>query len=179
MINKYINKDYINNSSDIKALIKEDYLQNIINNLNKDKYIKITSKLIHNKKKINQLEQFIFNLDNYITYIKQSVHINPLELRYIINLTLNNKYIKILYSDLYYYDNTEKYINNFQKIFMHKYKKNIKYISKYTKVKNRNYKELVNFLNTHKKRTYCYFENITINNMNFYISIISQLENII
>ena len=177
MINKYLNLNYINNSSDIKALVNEKYIKDIINKLDKNKYIYVTSHLIHKKKKINQIEQFMFNLDNYITYIKQLVHISPLELRYIINLTLNNKYIKLFYSSLYYYDNVDEYIKIFKKIFMFNYIKNLKIISNYIHIKKRNFNEFINFINSHKKRTYCYFENITINNMNFYISIIEELEN--
>ena len=75
MINKYINKDYINNLSDIKAFINDNEFLIIINKLNNKKYIKVTSNLIHKSNKINQIEQFIFNLDNYITYIKQLIHI--------------------------------------------------------------------------------------------------------
>ena len=178
MINKYISKPYINNSSDILSFLNDNNFQNILSKLNKNKIIKVSSKLIHKQEYINQLEQFIFNLDNYISYIKQSIHINPLELRYIINLTLYNKYNKCLYMDLYYYDNVDIYIKNFKKMFMHNYLKNIKLISKYTSVKKRNFNELVEIINTNKKRTYCYFENINNNNMNFYLSIIESLEQI-
>ena len=176
MINKYINKDYIKNLSDIKAFINDKEFLIIINKLNKKKYIKVTSNLIHKSNKINQIEQFIFNLDNYITYIKQLIHINPIELRYILKLTLYNKYNKILYSDLYYYDNVELYQIIFKNMFMCNYLNNIKLIKKYIKIKKRSFNELINIINEHKKRTYCYFENITNNNMNFYLPIIESIE---
>ena len=83
----------------------------------------------------------------------------------------------MFYSSLYYYDNVDEYIKIFKKIFMFNYLKNLKIISNYTHIKKRNFNEFINFINSHKKRTYCYFENITINNMNFYISIIEELEN--
>ena len=176
MINKYINKDYINNLSDIKAFINDKEFLIIINKLNNKKYIKVTSNLIHKSNKIIQIEQFIFNLDNYITYIKQLIHINPIELRYILKLTLYNKYNKILYSDLYYYDNVELYQIIFKNMFMCNYLNNIKLIKKYIKIKKRSFNELINIINEHKKRTYCYFENITNNNMNFYLPIIESIE---
>ena len=172
MINKYINKQYINNYSDILCFSNDKEFQNIINKLNKNKYIKVTSKLIHKTNEINQIEQFIFNLDNYITYIKQIIHINPLELRYIINLTLYNKYNKILYSNLYYYSNVNKYIKEFQNMFMYTYKINIKKLN----IKEKTFNELIKLINLNIKRTYCYFENITNNNMNFYSSIIEEIE---
>lgn len=176
MINKYINKEYINNYSDIKSFINDEEFSIILNKLNTKKYIKVTSNLIHKTNKINQIEQFIFNLDNYITYIKQLVHINPIELRYILKLTLYNKYNKILYSDLYYYDYVELYQVKFENMFMHNYLNNIKFIKKFIKIKKRNFNELINIINKHKKRTYCYFENITNNNMNFYLPIIESIE---
>ena len=177
MINKYINKDYINNSSDIKAFINDEEFKEIIKKLDNKKYIKVTSKLIHKKSKINQIEQFIFNLDNYISYIKQLIHINPIELRYILKLTLNNKHNKILYSDLYYYDYIELYQIKFESMFMYNYINNIKLLKKYIKINKRKFNELILIINTHKKRTYCYFENINNNNMNFYLPIIESIEN--
>ena len=79
MINKYINKDYINNSSDIKSFLNDEKFLKLLNKTNNKKYVKVTSNLIHKANKISQTEQFIFNLDNYITYIKQLIHINPIE----------------------------------------------------------------------------------------------------
>lgn len=176
MINKYINKDYINNSSDIKSFLNDEKFLKLLNKTNNKKYVKVTSNLIHKANKISQTEQFIFNLDNYITYIKQLIHINPIELRYILSLTLYNKYNKILYSDLYYYDYVELYQIKFERMFMHNYLNNIKFIKGKTKIKKRNFKDLIYIINTHKKRTYCYFENINNNNMNFYLPIIESIE---
>ena len=73
MIDKYIYKKYINNSSDIKSFENDLEFKNIIKILNENKHIKVTSNLIHKENQINQIEQFIFNLDNYITYIKQKI----------------------------------------------------------------------------------------------------------
>lgn len=174
MIDKYIHQEYINNYTDILCFSKDNKFQKIIEKLDKNKVIKVTSNLIHKTKEIDQIEQFIFNLDNYITYIKQFIHISPLELRYIINLTIYNKYNKILYSNLYYYSNIEKYNKEFQKMFMYKYNINKNKI----KYKKRTFNELIYLINTQQKRTYCYFENITSSNMNFYLSIIEEIESI-
>lgn len=172
MINKYLNKTYINNYSDIICFSKDNKFQKILSNLNENKTIKVTSNLIHKESEINQIEQFIFNLDNYITYLKQLIHITPLELRYIINLTIYNKHNKILYSDLYYYSNIDKYNSEFKKMFMFNYNKNRKKLN----LPKRNFNELIKLINKHKKRTYCYFENITNNNMILYTSIIEEIE---
>lgn len=164
MIKKYIYKNYINNSSDIYSFSKDKEFVQLINNLNKNHYIKVTSKLIHKTDKINQIEQFIFNLDNYITYIKQNIFINQIELKYIINQTIYNKYNKILYSDIYYYDNIDLYINNFKKMFMYNYINN----SKILNIKPKNFINFCNTINNHKKRVYCYFELINNNDKHLF-----------
>lgn len=164
MIKKYIYKNYINNSSDIYSFSKDNEFVQLINNLNKKHYIKVTSNLIHKTDEINQIEQFIFNLDNYITYIKQNIFINQIELKYIINQTIYNKYNKILYSDIYYYDNIDLYINNFKKMFMYNYINN----SKTLNIKPKNFINFCNTINNHKKRVYCYFELINNNDKHLF-----------
>lgn len=164
MINKYIEKIYINNMSDIKIYSKDKEFKKIISKLDQEKHIKVTSNLIHKEKEINQIEQFIFNLDNYITFIKQNIFINQTELKYIISLTIYNKYNKILYSDLYYYDNVDLYIKEFKKMFMHNYIRNAKILNKEIK----NFKELCTMINNNKKRIYCYFDEINNNNILLY-----------
>ena len=177
-LNKYLNKKYINNYSEIKSYSNDKEFIDLTSNINEKLYITVTSNLIHKTNKINQIEQFIFNLDNYITYIKQFIHINPLQLKYLINLTIYNKYNKILYSNLYYYNNIEKYHKEFEKMFVYNYNINRKKLYKELKIKKRNFIELVNYINSHKKRTHYYFENISNNNMFFYIQIIQYLEEI-
>ena len=174
MITKYIEKNYINNYSDIKSFSNDKEFNKIINKLDVNKKIKIKKSLIHKESEINQIEQFIFNLDNYISYIKDNIHINSQEIKYIINLTLYNKYNKILYSDMYYYTNEELYIKEFNKLFMNNYNKNKKLLN----LKNLSFKELITIINIHKKRTYCLFEKINNNNMNFYKSLIDSIEQI-
>lgn len=172
MIKEYIQKDYINNYSEINSFSNDKEFKQIINKLDRNIKIKVTSNLIHKENDINQLEQFIFNLDNYITYIKQFIHINQLELKYLLNQTIYNEHNKILYSNLYYYDNVDLYIKEFQKMFMYKYLKNTKLLN----IEQKTFDSLVNHINTHKKRTYCYFENIKDDNISFYKTIINDLE---
>lgn len=178
MILKYINKSYINNSSDILSFYKDIEFKKIISSLDENKLIKVTSHLIHKDKYINQVEQFIFNLDNYISFIKEKIFIKPLELRYIISLTLFNKNNKILYSDLYYYSNLKIYQKAFIKLFMYQYEKNIKIISKDLIIIKRDFNSLIKIINN-KKRTYVYFEKITNNNMPFYLPIYEDLESML
>ena len=175
MINKYLNKQYINNESDIKELFNNKKYIDIFNSIN-DENIIFKSNLIHKNKTISLKEQFIFNIDNYITFIKQFIFINPLELRYIISLTLNKNVKKLLISK-YYYDNIDYYNDLYKKIFMSNYLENVSKLSKYINIKTRNFDELVKLINN-KKRVYSYFEPINNKNINFICEIIKSIEDI-
>lgn len=170
--------EFINNYSDIQALLNEKFIQKIINDINNNTYVNITTKLIHKKEKLTMYEQFIFNLDNYITFIKEKLLLNPLQLRYIILLTVNNKFNKILTNKIYYYENIELYNQEFIKLFMYNYKKNIKYLKKYLNIKELEFEELVKKLNKQNKKAFIYFEKINASNINYYLPIIEYLENI-
>ena len=175
MINEYLNKKYINNESDIKKLFNNKKYIDIFNSIN-DENIIFKSNLIHKNKTISLKEQFIFNIDNYITFIKQFIFINPLELRYIISLTLNKNVKKLLISK-YYYDNIDYYNDLYKKIFMSNYLENVSKLSKYINIKTRNFDELVKLINN-KKRVYSYFEPINNKNINFICEIIKSIEDI-
>ena len=171
-----IRYSYINNLSDIIEFLKDKNLFKLFDSLGNDK-IKVTSNLIHKTNYISIREQFIFNLDNYITFIKDKLHLNQQEVKYIISLTLNNRYNKILYHNKYYYSDINYYHKQFVNMFMFEYKKNISFLKKYIPIKEKSFDELISLMNN-KKRSYCYFEKININNMNFYLPIIKLIENI-
>ena len=156
-------------------MIKNKKYIDIFNSIN-DENIIFKSNLIHKNKTISLKEQFIFNIDNYITFIKQFIFINPLELRYIISLTLNKNVKKLLISK-YYYDNIDYYNDLYKKIFMSNYLENVSKLSKYINIKTRNFDELVKLINN-KKRVYSYFEPINNKNINFICEIIKSIEDI-
>lgn len=170
---EYLLNPYINNASDINAFLQDHLLDNL---LIKTKYkeIKIHSHLIHQENQINIYEQIIFNIDNYITFIKSYLKINELEIRYIISLTLHNSNLDTFLSDKYYYNDIEYYNNKFIHIFMNKYLNNIKLIKKYINIKKFNFKELCNFINTNKK-AHIFFEPIEENNVQYYINLIRSI----
>ncbi len=174
-INSILLKDCINNSSDIKALLKNKSISKLINRIDNNKIVKVNSHLIH-KNNIFQIEQFIFNLDNYISFIKSLLNINSLEIRYIIDLTLDNKYNKILLSNIYFYDNKDFYINNFKKLFMYKYIKNINILKKYISINKLSFDNLIIKLNQSKNKAHFYFEDIC-KNLPYYVDIVNYLEN--
>ena len=129
-ITKY---DYLNNISDILSYLKEDKFIKLLNNID-NTTINIKNRLLHNNI-ITHQELFYFNLDNYISFIKNKLLINELEIRYIISLTLYNKYNKILYSKVYYYDNPDYYHKEYIKMFMYNYNKNYTFLEKYISLK--------------------------------------------
>ncbi len=167
-ISKILLNKFIINSSDILELTSNDEFKNKLDNLNINEIINIKSKLIH-KKDISLLEVIIFNIDNYISYLKNILEINQLQIRYIAYLTMyENNY---LFDKLYYYDNIEYYNNIFKEIFYQKYKNNYKILSKFKNIPMYSYKELISKINKNKNRAYAYFENINQNNTLYYLNI--------
>lgn len=173
MIKDVLLKDYINNASDIIALSKNDNFSKLLNNIGKD-IITIKSHLVH-KEDITHLEQFIFNLDMYISFIKNTLNISQQEIRCIVDLTIydNND---ILFDKTYYYDNQDKYINGFKKLLLDKYLDNYSILNKYIEIKKYNFEELINKLNQIKNKAHFYFEDIN-KNLPYFIEIIDYLEN--
>ena len=170
-------KNILNNISDINSIMDEKGFKTLLDKTKSNKKIYIKNDLIHDHP-LSMEEQLLFNIDCYISFLKSKLFIDQLELRYIINLTIYNRYNRVLLSDTYYYDNPNYYQKEFIKMFMYKYLKNYTFLSKYIDSKKRSFEELVNILNKHKKRTYIYFEDINLNNMNFYIPLIQKLESI-
>ena len=167
-INKILLNKFIINSSDILELTSNDEFKNKLDNLNINEIINIKSKLIH-KKDISLLEVIIFNIDNYISYLKNILEINQLQIRYIAYLTIyENNY---LFDKLYYYDNIEYYNNIFKEIFYQKYNNNYKILSKFKNIPMYSYEELISKINKNKNRAYAYFENINQNNALYYLNI--------
>lgn len=170
-----LDNNIINNISDIICISKSESFNSLIKKLSNNK-IKVSSNLIHKKKYITSYEQFIFNLDNYISFLKNILFINPLEIRLIVELTIYNKCNSILFSDIYYYQNVEFYITGYKKMFMFNYKKNYNILKKFIHIKKLSFDELIIKLNKIKNKAHYYFENIN-NNLPYYISIIDYLEN--
>lgn len=173
MIDKYIYKSYINNSSDIQAFLNDKLFDKEIYLLN-NRYIKVTSHLIHKENYITDYEQLIFNIDNYISFIKSFININEIKLRYILSNTFNNKYCYVLISDKYYYQNIDYYNNQFIKIFMYKYNVNIKILQKHLKINKLSFTELCHYINSNKQ-AHILFEDINEKNIFFYIRLIKSI----
>ena len=171
--NEYLLKPYINNASDINTFLQDHSLEELFNRTNY-KEIEIKSHLIHKLDHINVYEQIIFNIDNYISFIKSHLKINQLEIRYIISLTLYNNNLDIFLDNKYYYENIEYYNKKFIKLFMNNYIKNIKLLKKYINITELTFLELCNFINENKK-AYIFFEHIEENNMQYYINLIRSI----
>ncbi len=169
----------LNNLSEIYSLLENSVLKNKIVSVNKNEMIEVKSHLIHKENCISYYDNIIFNLDNYISFIKNYLFINPFELKYILELTINSNLNNIFFDKSYYYDNINYYQDEFTKLFMYKYEINYNLLRKYVNIKHRNFLELVNNINKHKKRAYSYFEDINQKNLLFHISIIENLEDVI
>lgn len=172
-VEKYIYNKSINNISDLISLYNDHYLDNIL--VNNDKLIKVDSLLIKNSILIHLNQQIIFNIDNYISYIKSLLNINQLEIRYIISLTLNNKYNYIFRSNKYYPDYIDIYHRIFKKIFLYNYNFN-KNILIANNIKIHSFNNLINIINNNKKRSFVYFEKIDEQNFSLNINILKQIE---
>lgn len=175
MIKDILLNDYINNSSDILALSNTQEFKHLLNKISNNN-IEIHSNLIHKSKTINSKEQFIFNLDNYISFLKEKLLLNQFEIKVITELTIYNKENSILFNKIYYYDDIELYIKGFKKMLMYNYLKNHNILKKYIKIKKMNFDELIIKLNALKNKAHYYLENIN-NNLPYYIGIIDYLEN--
>lgn len=174
MINEILLNDYLNNSSDILSLSKDERFNKIIDSIDKNTTVPVKSKLIH-KNDITYLEQILFNLDMYISFLKNNLNLNQQEIRYIVDLTIFNDN-DILLDKEYYYDNKDKYIEGFKKMLMSKYLDNYNILKKHINIKKMNFYELITKLNKIKNKAHFYFEDIN-KNLPYYINIIDYLEN--
>lgn len=172
-IEKYIYDENNNNISDLISLYKDGFLNELLILNSYD--IKVKSILIKNQTIVNINYQIISNLDKYISYVKEILKIDQLLIRYIISLTINNKYNKILKSDKYFSDNLNFYLKNFNKMLFYNYNKNYKLL-RYHQVSYHNINDLISIINKNKKKAFVYFEEINKQNLNYYLSIINYIE---
>ena len=172
-IEKYIYNDDNNNISDLITLYKDGYLKKIIetNPYN----IKISSTLDKNSKEIDINYQIISNLDNYISYVKSILLIDQQLIRYIISITIDNKFNKIFKSNKYFPDNINYYQDNFNKMLFFNYNKNYKILKNFN-IKYHKSSELISIINQNKKKAFVYFEIINKQNLNLYLNIIEYIE---
>lgn len=172
-IEKYIYNENNNNISDLISLYKDGFLDKLL--IKKSYNIKIKAILIKNCKEVDINYQIISNLDKYISYVKNTLLIDQLLIRYIVSLTINNKYNRILKSNKYFPDNSNIYNQNFEKMLFLNYKKNYSLLKKYN-IKFHDNNELIDIINRHKKKAFVYFEIINKQNLNFYFNIIDYIE---
>ncbi len=173
-LNRYLLNESINNSSDIYSLSKDDEFMNLINSC-QNKKIKINSRLVHMKDFLTSIENLIYNIDQYISFVKNIFRINQLEVRYIVRLTLYNN-PNIMNSNVYFYDNEEFYLKYFKQMLISKYKKNAKLLRKYNPDINiYNFEKLTSVVNNNTK-PYILFEDINLNNIDFYLTLWDKIK---
>ena len=86
-VNKILLNEYIINSSDLLEITNSSEFLNMIKNVDINKEIIVKSKLIH-KNNISLLETILFGIDNYLSFLKNILNVNQLEIRYIAMLTM-------------------------------------------------------------------------------------------
>lgn len=172
-IEKYIYNENNNNISDLISLYNDGFLDKLL--IKKSYNIKIKAILIKNCKEVDINCQIISNLDKYISYVKNTLLIDQLLIRYIVSLTIDNKYNRILKSNKYFPDNSNIYKQNFEKMLFLNYKKNYSLLKKYN-IKFHDNNELIDIINRHKKKAFVYFEIINKQNLKFYFNIIDYIE---
>ena len=88
-VNKILLNEYIINSSDLLEITNSSEFLNMIKDVDINKEIIVKSKLIH-KNNISLLESILFGIDNYLSFLKNILNVNQLEIRYIAMLTIFN-----------------------------------------------------------------------------------------
>ena len=88
-VNKILLNEYIINSSDLLEITNSSEFLNMIKDVDINKEIIVKSKLIH-KNNISLLETILFGIDNYLSFLKNILNVNQLEIRYIAMLTIFN-----------------------------------------------------------------------------------------
>lgn len=116
------------NIGEMYRLLSTEAGHKAVKNIKEGK-IKLLGKLKYGKDEITLEEKFLENLDNYITYVKDNYFVNSIEQFILIELSLNNKYANILYSDIDYYNdfNYQIYHNEYKKMFFYNLFENIKF----------------------------------------------------
>lgn len=99
--------------------------------------IKLSSTLKYGKDEITTEEKFLENLDNF-SYVKNHYFINSIEQLILIELSLENKYSSILYSNIDYYncDNYSLYHDAYRRMFFYNFYENILFFSKIEPLSN-------------------------------------------
>lgn len=118
------------NIGEMYRLLSTEAGHKAVKNIKEGK-VKLSGKLKYGKDEITLEEKFLENLDNYITYVKDNYFVNSIEQFILIELSLNNKYSAILYSDIDFYNdfNYQIYHNEYRKMFFYNLFENIKFFA--------------------------------------------------
>lgn len=118
------------NNGEMFRLLSMKVGHNLVKKIKKG-IVKLPSIIKYGRNEITNEEKFLENLDNYITYVKNHYYINNVEQLMIIELSLENKYSSILYSDIDFYNgaNYEEYHDAYRKMFFYNFYKNILFYS--------------------------------------------------
>lgn len=118
-------------SGDMYKLLNSDILKKLVNDISAGD-VKLSSDIVYGRDTITKEEKFLDVLDKYIWFVKNNYYIETVEQRLIIELSLKNKYSKILYSlnDYHKGQSYNKFIAEFMKMFWFNFYNNIMHFSK-------------------------------------------------
>lgn len=117
------------NCGEIYKLLSNKELHHLVKKIKKGS-IKLKSNLVYGKMEITKEEKFLENLDHYITYVKNTYHIDCIEQLLLLEMGLDNKYAeKCLLSlkDFHDEENYNEYFNYFRRMFLFNIFNNIQY----------------------------------------------------
>ncbi len=137
------NSDCIDNKRTIIKLLEDGELDKFICKLDKNQKIKLINFKLFNKNILNGIEQFVINLDAFISYYSEQLLIGE-SYRYVLaSIFLKSKYSNILLSKIFIYDggvNQKKYYFYFRKMMTEQFLNNLMimriYIYQYLKYTN-------------------------------------------
>lgn len=133
VLQEMCNNDVYSCNGELIRIFKSFYIKPLVKEL-KEGQIKLSSDLVFNKLVVSLDELFLYNLDRYICYVRDTYFINHAELQAILPLTLNNKYSKILLSkDDFHKDfNYLNYYNEFRRMFLFNIYENVFFYNEHT-----------------------------------------------
>lgn len=120
--------------SEIYRLLNYEVLQNLARKI-KPGDVTLISDVLFGKKVISEEEQFLYNLNKYIIFIRDNYFIGANELIAIIEMTLKSKYSEILFSKLDFNkgENHQIFYREFKKMFLDTLFQNYKFFCKDTR----------------------------------------------
>lgn len=137
------NSNCIENKRVIVELVKNGDIDKLISKIMDGKLVKLINFKLFEKKHLNCIEQFVVNLDAFISYYSEQLLVGESYQYVLASIFLKSKYSHVLLSKRFIYDggdNQQYYYSNFKKMMTEQFLRNLMimriYIYKYLKNTN-------------------------------------------